>query len=264
VTFEIRQGDALELLRDIEPWSIDAIVTDPPYGERVASWDAPRDHVWHLEWLLAADRVLKPNAPIIAFASRRHLDVLMAALRQVRGDDPPCPLQTGAWIHRQGHPSGRPGYLRPEHEPYIVSGLLRTTAEDVRALRQYGSTHNIQRKTTHRRATSRAFKPCTYTPNDVGPMAGTIIEASRNKGTEAVGHPTQKPEAVMDYLVRLACAPGALVLDPFCGSGTTGVVALRTGRRFIGLERDPEYVAMARRRIAGPLFVDQAEEAPTS
>jgi hypothetical protein len=168
-------------------------------------------------------------------------------------------LQTGVWIHRQGHPTGRSGYLRPEHEPFIVSGLLRVDADDVRALREYGTPHNIARKPTHRRATARAFKPCTYRPHAVGPMAGTVIEAARNKGAEAVGHPTQKPEAVMDYLVRLACPPGGLVLDPFCGSGTVGVVALRHGRRFLGIENNAAYVEMARRRIAGPLF---AEETP--
>jgi site-specific DNA-methyltransferase (cytosine-N4-specific) len=67
------------------------------------------------------------------------------------------------------------------------------------------------------------------------------------------------PEALVEPCVFAGSAPGDLVLDPFAGSGTVGVVAMRHGRRFVGLELNPEYVAMARRRVAGPLF---AEETP--
>jgi DNA modification methylase len=66
-----------------------------------------------------------------------------------------------------------------------------------------------------------------------------------------------KPTALMQWLVKLACPAGGLVLDPFCGSGSTGVAALRCGRRFLGIERDPHYHQIALRRLAGvdgPLF----------
>ncbi len=68
---------------------------------------------------------------------------------------------------------------------------------------------------------------------------------------ERCGHPTQKPLAVMAFtLAWLRLAPGSLILDPYCGSGTTGVAALNMGHRFIGIEREAEYVALAQRRIA--------------
>jgi site-specific DNA-methyltransferase (adenine-specific) len=254
--FEIRQGDALALLRDMPTASVDAVVTDPPYGERNANWDGPRSYAWHEEWLLEADRVLRPEAPLVTFASRRTLDILMGAIRRVRGDVPVKPLQTAVWVHRQGHTSRR-GFLRPEHEHVIISGLLRTEADDVRALRAYKTPHNMERHETNRRTAARGFKPNTYRPHIVGPMAGTVFEAGRNKPrVEVTGHPTQKPEEVMAYLVAIACAPGGLVLDPFCGSGSTGAVACRLGRRFLGLELNPAYCEMARRRIAGPLFAE--------
>lgn len=60
-----------------------------------------------------------------------------------------------------------------------------------------------------------------------------------------------KPVALMTWLVRLVTPPGGLVLDPFTGSGTTGIAALRGGFRFLGIEQDPSYVALARARIAG-------------
>jgi hypothetical protein len=82
----------------------------------------------------------------------------------------------------------------------------------------------------------------------------------------AEAHFAVMPQALVEPCVLASSRRGDVVLDPFAGSGTVGVVALRHGRRFVGLELNPEYVAMARRRIAGPLFadIDQAEEAPTS
>lgn len=253
--WEVRQGDAVELLLALPIQSVDAVVTDPPYGERAAKWDAPRDAEWHVAWLAEAACAMKPGAPLIAFCSRRYVDVVMGAIRRVFGDSPERPLQTGAWCHRQGHPVAE-GMLRPEHEPFIVSGKLRVEAEDVRRLRGYRTPHNIQRKPVHRRENARGYREFTYTAHEAGPIGGTLFEAARNIPSERTSHPTQKPESVMEYLVLLACPPGGLVLDPFCGSGTTGVACRRHGRTFLGFERDPEHAQTARRRIAGPLFAE--------
>lgn len=70
------------------------------------------------------------------------------------------------------------------------------------------------------------------------------------------------PQALVEPCILAGTGVGATVLDPFCGAGTVGVVALRHGRRFLGLELNPEYVAMARRRIAGPLFADHHDTEP--
>ena len=66
-------------------------------------------------------------------------------------------------------------------------------------------------------------------------------------------HPTQKPIALLDRVIRCSTDPGALVLDPFCGSGTTGVAAVALGRRFIGIDAEPEYVELSRARIRAQL-----------
>jgi site-specific DNA-methyltransferase (adenine-specific) len=67
--------------------------------------------------------------------------------------------------------------------------------------------------------------------------------------SERTGHPTQKPVAIMSYIVRLSCRPGGLTVDPFAGSGTTGVACIRMGRRFVGIERDPAHFAEAQERL---------------
>ncbi len=66
-----------------------------------------------------------------------------------------------------------------------------------------------------------------------------------------MGHPTQKPLVLREKLVRLFTDNGETILDPFAGSGTTGVAALRLGRKFVGYERDPKYHAIAAKRLAG-------------
>ncbi len=71
-------------------------------------------------------------------------------------------------------------------------------------------------------------------------------------------HPTVKPVDLMRWLCRLVTPPGGLVLDPFTGSGSTGIAAMSEGLRFLGIEREAEYVELARRRIAGPLFAEPA------
>ena len=83
--------------------------------------------------------------------------------------------------------------------------------------------------------------------------------AERVKGEDgAKAHPTQKPEALL-YRILLACTkPGDVVLDPFFGTGTTGAVARRLGRRWIGIEREPTYVKVARERIASTLPLDES------
>ena len=83
--------------------------------------------------------------------------------------------------------------------------------------------------------------------------------AEREKGDDGhKAHPTQKPEALL-YRVLLACTkPGDVVLDPFFGTGTTGAVARRLGRRWIGIERETAYVEVARRRIAATLPLDES------
>ena len=95
---------------------------------------------------------------------------------------------------------------------------------------------------------SRFFKqieydePFIYTPK--------ASRADRGKGNN---HPTVKPQKLMTYLIELVAERGATILDPFCGSGSTGVAAVRAGYRFIGIEKDEEYAEIACRRIGAPM-----------
>jgi DNA modification methylase len=74
-------------------------------------------------------------------------------------------------------------------------------------------------------------------------------KASRSERGEGNTHPTVKPQALMRYLVKLITPPGGLVMDPFVGSGTTGIAAIREGFRFVGIEQSAEYAVLAEKRI---------------
>jgi len=87
--------------------------------------------------------------------------------------------------------------------------------------------------------------------SSVDRTAKSIVHSISATNKERVGHPTQKPVRVMEWCMDVAKIPtDAVVLDPFCGSGTTGVACVKTGRKFIGIEIDPGYCEIARKRIA--------------
>lgn len=91
-------------------------------------------------------------------------------------------------------------------------------------------------------------------PGEKGQSAARFFycaKASRKERGEGNNHPTVKPISLMRYLVRLVSPKGGIVLDPFCGSGSTGVAAIMEGARFIGIEREPQYAKIARERIEG-------------
>jgi DNA modification methylase len=107
------------------------------------------------------------------------------------------------------------------------------------------------------RGQSEAFIGDAGGPSRFFATFGYFPKASRRDRGEGNGHPTVKSTALMEWLVKLVCPPGGVVLDPFAGSGSTLVAALRCGRGFVGIEKEAEYHATAARRLAdarGPLF----------
>ncbi len=253
-------GDALEVLRQLSAASVDACITDPPYGEDNAPWDTPRSREWYRAWLAEVVRVVVPNGPIVTFAPRRKLDLVMSALREVRGDASACPIQRLVWVHRQGFRVAA-GYLRPEHEEIVASGLLAAESEEVRRFRPNAPTARPDYRIVR---TASGFGPDAHVPHPARRMAGSVIELPRRKrASERTGHPTQKPERLMRYLVALAVPPGGAVLDPFAGSGTTLVAARDMGRRAIGIERAPATCRIVdRRTIQETLAFEPGEPLP--
>lgn len=235
------QGDCLERMAEVEAGSVDLVLTDPPYGTTACAWDAviPFEPMW-----AAVCRVLKPNGAAIFTASQPFTSALGASrLDWLRY----------SWSWRK---SAATGHLNAKRMPMA-------DFEDVLVFYKSQPTYNPQGLTPYGRITRRGGNGGCYGSSGKENLQEftnyprrTIEIASEGKTV----HPTQKPVALMEYLIRTYTNEGDTVLDFTMGSGTTGVACANTGRRFIGIERDEKYFQIAQERIAS---VSGVSEMPT-
>lgn len=278
--WSIDHGDCLEVLRDVADNSLDACVTDPPYelGFMGKKWDGSGVAFQVATWAEIL-RVLKPGAHLLAFGGTRTYHRMVCAIEDA-GFEVHDSIH---WMYGNGMPKGKAA-LKPGHEPIVLARKRGVGAplrigdsklpesgrwpanvildEDAAAEldEQAGkrrSAGNYPSSSVNRGDASTSFQPTQgrlYADSGGASRFFYTTKASareRNAGC-AVGndHPTVKPVALMRHLVRLVTPKNGAILDPFCGSGTTGVAALLEGLRFAGIEQSAEYVEIARQRIA--------------
>lgn len=220
--WEVLHGDCLDVMRGMADASVDAVVTDPPYGTASASkfqkhGDKPPtdfniewDKTLPLQWVAEAVRILRPGGALVAFTDNKRPGMLWEALESAGAK----PLQNVFWRKKNPPPQPRKNFC--------------SAVETAVFARKIGSVLH--------------WGGGGYTLN--------VFDAAIVGGRERTAHPTQKPVDLMRWLCRLVTPPNGIVLDPFTGSGTTGVAALREGFRFVGIEREAQYVEIARARIA--------------
>lgn len=232
-------GDCLEILPSIAAGSIDLILCDPPYGTTQCKWDAviPFAPMWEQVW-----RVLKPNGASVFTASQPFTSALvMSQIEAFKYD----------WVWKK--PKGT-GHLNAKKMPM-------RDKEDVLVFYQNQCMYNPQfsagtpyKNKAGKDISSKSSMTDSYGDytnfrydNDGKRYPKQVIEFGVvERGTV---HPTQKPVALMEYLIKTYSNEGELVLDFAMGSGTTGVACANTGRRFVGIEKDPEYFEIAQERI---------------
>jgi len=232
-------GDCLDVMQDIPDGSVDMVCTDPPYGTTACKWDSviPFEPMWE-----QLKRITKPNGAIVLTASQPFTSALvMSNVAMFRYEIiwDKVNKYTGA-LNANRMPMKR-------HENIAVFHMhLPTYNKQFRSGTPFKSKNNnghgaytAYGKGVESRQTINTGKhnPCS------------ILEIKGDNKKEAGLHPTQKPVALMEYLIRTYTNEGETVLDFTFGSGTTGVAAANTGRRFIGIERDPDYFAIAQARI---------------
>jgi site-specific DNA-methyltransferase (adenine-specific) len=207
-------GDCLDTLRAMEAGSVDAVVTDPPYGintksdgnGKTSGWpDLCNAALWYATWISESRRVLKAGGSLWSCLNWRSLPTFQKAACDLRWPIESLMVWDKGWIGTSG-PKG----LRPSYEMVALWAMPDFRLRD-------RSAADVQR-----------FKWCGHKPN---------------------GHPAEKPVPLAEFCIRHACPEGGTVLDPFMGSGTTGVACLQTDRNFIGIELDPAYYRIARRRL---------------
>src|SRR3954470_3264872 len=250
----ILQEDCIAAMASLPEASVDMIFADPPYnlqlggdlfrpeGSRVDAvnddWDKFETFAHYDQftraWLKQARRILKPNGTLWVIGSYHNIYRVGAALQ----DEGFWILNDIIWRKSNPMPNFRGTRFTNAHETLIWA----SHGEDSRYTFNY-----------------RAMKAL----NDELQMRSDWLlpicsGGERVKEGGAKAHPTQKPEALL-YRVLLACTNvGDVVLDPFFGTGTTGAVARRLGRRWIGIEREPNYIRVAQERIASTLPLDES------
>lgn len=245
--FTLYHGDCLNEFDHIEDQSVDAIICDLPYGTTACKWDSiiPLDQLW-----AQYKRVIKPNRPIVLTAAQPFTTILASSnlawfkyewiwvknrpTNFAHAKNKPMKKHENVLVFSEGttvHAS-----QSSDRMPYYPQGLVPIAPKKV--------TKRGSEKTdaffADRKSHGEFVREYTNYPH-------SILEFP----TDNLGlHPTAKPIALMEYLIRTYTKEGDVVLDNTMGSGTTGVAAANTGRKFIGIERDSKYFEMCSERIA--------------
>ena len=247
---KLLHGDCLEVMKEIPDKSIDMILCDLPYGTTACKWDTPIDlsELW-----IQYKRVIKDGRAIVLFASQPFTSKLVSsnfgwfkyswvwmknrATGHVHAKNKPmkihedvCVFSNGVTIH-EGQSINRMVYY-PQGLEKMPKGTPRRTRHDS------GDDTVMSARKSH--------KPTEYTHTGY-PVSVVQFQIEMN---DKRFHPTQKPVALCEYLIKTYTNKGETVLDNTMGSGSTGVACVNTNRNFIGIELDDKYFEIAKQRIS--------------
>jgi DNA modification methylase len=238
---KLYKGDCLEEMKNIESGSVDAVITDPPYQITACKWDKliPFDLMWE-----QLNRIIKPNGAIVLFGSEPFSSALrMSNIKNYKYDN--------VWnrVRKTGH-------LNCNKQPLNVH-------ENISVFYSKQCTYNPQKTTGHKSYNKSKYNTEEkYSPNVYGKLHRTdkknegerhptkLVTFSQDWKRQDQIHPTQKPVALMEYLIKTYTNENETVLDFTMGSGSTGVACINTNRNFIGIEQDKKYFEIALERIA--------------
>ena len=235
-------GDCLERMKEIPDFSVDAIICDPPYGTTACKWDSVID--LDLMWM-QLKRIIKPNGVIVLFGCEPFSSVLRVSnIKQYKYD----------WVWDKNKPTGMlNAKIQPlrRHENisvfygkqclYVPQKTINPNGPEKRSLYAY-KRDNEGGETVGR--INKGGVSANYEADKLLPV-NIIAFKKPNKPV----HPTQKPIALIEYLIRTYTNKDETVLDFTFGSATTGVAAKNLNRRFIGIEMDETYFNIGKERI---------------
>ena len=244
---EIYKGDCLEVMKSIPDGSIDAIITDPPYGTTACKWDSviPFDLMWE-----QLNRIIKPNGAVVLFGSEPFSSALrMSNLDYWKYD----------FIWHKNQPSGQMNAKKMpmkayetisvfyKKQPTYNPQMVERTEKELKRLSHKsfeGTSKNTVYGDINRKSLNRYEHLLKYPTNVIND-----IKCVFNRSGEKVNHPTQKPVELMEYLIKTYTKENETVLDFTMGSGSTGVACINTNRKFIGIEQDDKYFEIANKRL---------------
>jgi site-specific DNA-methyltransferase (adenine-specific) len=252
---QIYHMDCLEGMKDISDKSIDMILCDLPYGTTACKWDAiiPFEPLWS-----EYERVIKNNGAIVLTASQPFTAALVMS-------NPKLFRYEWIWEKNRGSNFATVKHQpMKEHESVLVFYKKKPIYNETKIPRSEGgknrSRYEIKGSNTGRRDVYNGMSATDIGYIDVDlRCARSIVKFN----TEVGLHPTQKPVALFEYLIRTYTNEGDTVLDNCIGSGTTAIACINTGRFFIGFEKELEYVEIANKRI-NEVFPDIGTTEPPS
>lgn len=244
-TDTIFHGDCLEVLESIPDGSIDLIFADPPYnigkkfGEFKDAWPSDSAYAeWCYLWLEACLRKLKKNGSLYVMSSTQAMPYLDLWLRERL-----TILSRIVWHYDSSGVQAKK-YFGSLYEPilYCVKDVKSYTfnATDIEVEARTGAVRKLM---DYRKEVPTPYKT-TKVPGNTW-----YIPRVRYRMSEYEEHPSQKPEALLERIIKASSNPGDIVLDPFGGTFTTCAVAQRLGRRSIGIELQTDYVKTGLRRL---------------
>lgn len=232
-------GDSFELLKKMKPESIDMIFADPPYflsnngitckGGKMVSvnkgeWDKgisiTEKHKFNRRWIKLCNKVLKPNGTIWISGTLHNIYSIGMSLEQEGYKI----INNITWVKRNPPPN-----LACKCFTHSTETILWAKKNDAKYLFNYADMKEMNG--------GKQMK-------DV--WIGSLTKPSERREGK---HPTQKPEYLLERIILASTEENAIILDPFCGSGTTGVVARKNKRKFVGFDNVEEYLKITKRRL---------------
>ena len=235
---QLFKGDCLDEMKNIPDGSVDMVMADPPYGTTACKWDSiiPLEPMWE-----QLKRVIKPNGAIVMTASQPFTTTLIASNMK---------MFKYCWVWEKTKASN---FQLAKHNPMKIHEDICVFYKKKTYYPQMEWVGIKDKRKTFTEIDAKfphiaSGKTLSHSKDNGYRYPKSIIKVSNSDTTEAI-HPTQKPVALMEYLIKTYTNEGETVLDFCMGSGTTGVACLNLNRRFIGIEKDPDYFKIATERI---------------
>lgn len=241
-------GDCLDVLRKIPDQSIQLAICDPPYNINVAAWDDHSDYVdWAGKWIGEVERVLKPSGNFVLFGGLQYQGEagsgdLLSLMSWMRAHSKMALANLIIWNYPNGMSAQR--FFANRHEEIAWFAKTAKYYFDLDAVREPLDTVRLE---TYKR--DKRLNPASL-DKGINPTNVWRIPRLNGNSKERVGHPTQKPKALIERLVRALSCPGSTVLDVFAGSGVTAAVAIETKRHSISSDADQSFLTYFERQLA--------------
>jgi len=235
MNMDLRQGDCLEIMKEIPSKSIDLILCDLPYGTTICKWDViiPFDKLWE-----QYNRIIKDNCAIVLTASQPFTTKLINSnIKNFKY----------CWVWEKSRNSN-PSLCKHQPLRYTEDIVIFNAKRVYNPIMEKGKSYKTSKGAGGRFAGNKVNKKELLIKINHGRYPKNIIRI-KSEYPNSIVHPTQKPIKLMEYLIKTYSNENDLVLDNCMGSGTTGVACKNLERNFIGIELDEKYFNIAKKRI---------------